>query len=69
MPRPAARRARLSSRQRTRQRDPEARAQPRFAAHADLAAHEFGQALDDRQPEARAAVMAGGGGIDLREGS
>jgi hypothetical protein len=41
---------------------------PGFAAHADLAAHEFGQALDDGEPEAGAAVVAGGGGIDLREG-
>ena len=49
--------------------DPERRAAPGFAAHADLAAHQFGQALDDGQTQAAAAVVARGGGIDLREAS
>ena len=34
----------------------------------DLTAHEIDQALDDREPESGAAVVARGGGVDLREG-
>src|ERR1700678_4562752 len=48
--------------------DPERRTAPRFAVHADLTAHQFGQPLDDGQPQSAAAVMARGGGIYLRKG-
>ena len=39
-----------------------------IALDPDLAAHQFGQAFADRQAQAGAAVVAGGGGIHLLEG-
>ncbi len=48
--------------------EPEGRAHAGRAAHAHLALHEAGEALDDGEPEAAAAVVPGGGGVDLGEG-
>ena len=38
---------------------------PDLAFHADLPAHQLDEALADRQPQARAAVLAGGGRVGL----
>ena len=38
------------------------------ALDAHVATHESAEALADREAEAGAAVFAGGGGVDLREG-
>ena len=46
-------------------REPEGRARARGRFHADLAAHEFGQALGNGQTQACAAKAAGGGGVGL----
>ena len=50
-----------------RHRHPEGRALAKAAFHAHLAAHQLGQALADRQPQAGAAVAARGGGVRLLE--
>ena len=54
-------------RRRRRDREPERRAHARNALDADVAAHQLGESLDDRQAEAGAAVAARGRRIDLRE--
>ena len=51
-----------------RNRHMKARALALLAFHPDIAAHHFGQLAADGQAQAGAAELAGGGGIDLREG-
>src|SRR5258706_1293370 len=46
----------------------ERRAFAGIALDPNLAAHEFGQTLADREPQPCAAIMTGGRGIDLLEG-
>ena len=47
---------------------PERAALARFALDRDLASHQLGQLLGDRQSESRAAIFAGGRGVGLLEG-
>ena len=49
-------------------REPEARAAPGFAVHADLAAHHLGELLAHREPEAGAAEAPRGRPVGLAEG-
>jgi hypothetical protein len=47
--------------------EPESAALARLALDARVAAHQFRQPPGDRQPEAGAAVLAGGRGVGLLE--
>ena len=49
--------------------EPERRALAGHRGQADAALHQVDDALADRQPEAGAAVQAGGGGVGLGEGA
>src|SRR5438874_9711799 len=51
----------------SRQADAEGRALSRLAFHGNVAPHHLAEAFADREPKARAAVFAGGGGISLGE--
>ena len=50
-------------------REPENGSCARAALHADFAAHQFREPLDDREPEAGAAVLPRRRGVRLREGT
>src|SRR5690606_31637846 len=53
--------------ERQRQLEPEGAALARLAHHADPAVHGADQSLADRQPQAAAAIMAGGRAVRLGE--